>query len=80
MNYLSQHTKKNWLSQAIFSILSFYKLEQDSLVSKTIEVIFKAWISFLFVLATTGILKLIFEFITNPSQFSNTSYGIFDYI
>lgn len=80
MNYLLQHTKKNWFIQAIFSIFSFYKLEEDSLIGKTIEVIAKVWITFLVVLAATGILKLIFELITNPSQFSNATFGVFDYL
>jgi len=80
MNYLLQHTKKFWLSQVILSILSFYKLEQDNLISKTIEVIFKAWITFLFVLATLGIVKLAFELLTNPTQFNNLTFGVFDYI
>ena len=80
MNYLLQHTKENWLSQVILSILSFYRLEQDNLVGKTIEVIFKAWITFLVVLATSGIGKMIFELITNPTQFSNATFGVFDYL
>jgi hypothetical protein len=37
-------------------------------------------ISALTALALTGIGKMLFELITNPSQFDNTSYGIFDYI
>ena len=80
MNYLLQHTKKFWLSQIILSIFSFYKLEQNNLTGKISEVIIKAWVTFLLVLATSGILKLIFELITNPSQFSNASFGIFDYL
>lgn len=31
-------------------------------------------------LAATGIGVILFELITNPSQFNNTSFGIFDYI
>lgn len=38
------------------------------------------WVSALTALALTGIGKMLFELITNPSQFNNTSYGIFDYI
>ena len=80
MNYLLQHTKKFWLSQMIFSIFSFYNLEQNSLTGKISEVIIKAWATFLLILAISGIFKLIFELITNPSQFSNASFGIFDYL
>ena len=80
MNNLLQHTKKFWLSQVILSILNFYKLEQNNLTGKISEVIIKAWVTFLLVLATSGIFKLIFELITNPSQFNSASFGIFDYL
>ncbi len=80
MNYLLQRTKKLWLSQAILSILSFYILEQDGLINKIVEVIAKMLVTFLFVLAVSGIIKLIFELITNPSQFSNATFGVFDYL
>jgi hypothetical protein len=80
MNYLLQRTKKLWLSQAILSILSFYILEQDGLINKIVEVIAKMLVTFLFVLAVSGITKLIFELITNPSQFSNATFGVFDYL
>jgi len=80
MNYLLQRTKKLWLSQAILSILSFYILEQDGLINKIVEVIAKMLVTFLFVLAVSGITKLIFELITNPSQFNNATFGVFDYL
>ncbi len=80
MNYLLQRTKKLWLSQAILSILSFYILEQDGLINKIVEVIAKMLVTFLFVLAVSGITKLIFELVTNPSQFSNATFGVFDYL
>ena len=80
MNYLFQYIKRSWLSQMILDILSFLKLEQDNLTGKIIEVIIKSWIVFLFVLATSGIAKIIFELITNPSQFNNATFGVFDYI
>lgn len=80
MNYLFQYIKRSWLSQMILDILSFLKLEQDNLTGKIIEVIIKLWIVFLFVLATSGIAKIIFELITNPSQFNNATFGVFDYI
>ena len=80
MNYLLQHTKKFWLSQVILSILSFYKLEQNSLTGKISEVIIKTWITFLFLLAIMGITNIIFELITNPSQFSTAQFGVFDYL
>ena len=84
MNYLLQHTKKFWLGQVILSILSFYREPQaentDTAVGKVVDVILKAVVTFLFVLATSGIAKIVFELITNPSQFSNATFGVFDYL
>tara|TARA_B110000305_G_scaffold143468_1_gene159643 strand:+ start:162 stop:368 length:207 start_codon:yes stop_codon:yes gene_type:complete len=37
------------------------------------------WIYFLMTLAFTGIGKMFFELVTNPSQFDNAQFGIFDY-
>mgnify|MGYP000029173561 FL=1 len=34
----------------------------------------------LLVLAFSGIGKMIFEIVTNPSQFNNVTFGVFDYI
>ena len=34
----------------------------------------------LLVLAFLGIGKMIFEIVTNPSQFNNVTFGVFDYI
>ena len=36
------------------------------------------WITGLAVLAFTGIGVMVFEMITNPSQFNNATFGIFD--
>ena len=36
------------------------------------------WITALSMLAFSGILVMIFELVTNPSQFSNATFGIFD--
>jgi hypothetical protein len=38
------------------------------------------WIYGLLTLAVTGISFMLFQIITNPSQFNNVSFGIFDYI
>ena len=45
-----------------------------------LEYIVALWVSALTALALTGISKMLFELITNPSQFNDTSFGIFDYI
>jgi hypothetical protein len=36
------------------------------------------WITALSMLAFSGILVMIFELVTNPSQFDNATFGIFD--
>jgi hypothetical protein len=36
------------------------------------------WVTALGIIALTGFGKVIFELITNPSQFSNITFGIFD--
>jgi hypothetical protein len=42
------------------------------------EYVLNVWVTILGVLALSGFGKIIFELITNPSQFSNTTFGIFD--
>lgn len=80
MIYLLQRTKQLWITQIIFNILSFYKLESTNITNKIFEIIAKIWITFLTILSISGILKICYELITNPTQFNNTSFGIFDYI
>ena len=84
MNYIIQHTKKFWLGQVIFSILSFYK---EPLVDNygeplhlVLEVILKAWITFLMGLFLVGWTNLVFHLITDPSSFQNAQFGVFDYL
>jgi hypothetical protein len=36
------------------------------------------WVTALGIIALTGFGKVMFELITNPSQFSNITFGIFD--
>ena len=38
------------------------------------------WIYGLLTLVVTGITFMLYQIITNPSQFNNVSFGIFDYI
>jgi hypothetical protein len=44
------------------------------------EYFIAVWLYCLMTLAFTGIGKMIFELVTNPSQFDNAQFGIFDYI
>jgi len=48
--------------------------EAESLLDYTIAL----WLTALAILAVSGILVMIFELITNPSSFSNASFGVFD--
>lgn len=43
-----------------------------------LDYVINIWVTVLGALAATGIVKVLFELITNPSQFSNATYGIFD--
>ena len=38
------------------------------------------WIYGLVGLSAIGILKVLFEIVTNPGQFNNITFGIFDYV
>jgi hypothetical protein len=53
--------------------LEFWK-EAETLLDYVINV----WVTVLGALAITGFGKVIFELITNPSQFNNATFGIFD--
>ena len=53
--------------------LEFWK-EAETLLDYVINI----WVTVLGALAITGFGKVIFELITNPSQFSNATFGIFD--
>ena len=55
------------------SYINFWK-EADTLLDYAINI----WVTALLALAVTGLGKAIFELITNPSQFSNATFGIFD--
>ena len=43
-----------------------------------LDYVINVWVTVLGALAITGLGKALFELITNPSQFSNATYGIFD--
>jgi hypothetical protein len=49
-------------------------------VRTPLEYIFTFLVSVLSVIAFIGFAVIFYEIITNPSQFNNTIYGIFDYI
>jgi hypothetical protein len=43
-----------------------------------LDYVLTTWVTGLAVLAFTGIGVIVFEMITNPLQFSNATFGIFD--
>lgn len=45
-----------------------------------VEYMIAAYIWFLFGLATTGWLSLVYLLLTEPSRFNNITFGIFDYV
>ena len=53
-------------------------LEATTFTEKSLAIIIGLWITLLGTLAVTGIGVLIFELITNPSQFNDVTWGIFD--
>ena len=55
------------------SYIKFWN-EAETLLDYVINV----WVTALGAIAITGLGKALFELITNPSQFSNATYGIFD--
>jgi hypothetical protein len=80
MNYLLQRTKQTWLIQFI---LYFYypmaELWQEAFKTKSpINFIIAFWLTGLMLLFWVGWLTIVFQLITNPSQFENATFGIFD--
>lgn len=61
-----------------FSLIKENYLEATTFTEKVFTVVIGAWITLLSILAVTGIGKVIYELITDPTQFSNVTWGIFD--
>ena len=82
MNYLLQHTKQTWIIQFIlFFSLPIVELWKDAIKTKNLlNLIITLWVTGLMLLFLIGWSYLVFQFITNPSQFSNATFGVFDYI
>ena len=55
------------------SYIEFWKEAETPL-----DYVINVWVTALGAIAITGLGKALFELITNPSQFSNATYGIFD--
>ena len=52
--------------------------EATTLKEKSLVVLFALWFGVLASTFAIGFGKVLFELITNPSQFSNVTWGIFD--
>lgn len=52
--------------------------EATTISEKILVIFISLWISVLLTLNVTGITYLIYELITNPSQFNNATWGVFD--
>ena len=61
-----------------YSLIKEEYLEATTFTEKSLAIFIGLWITLLGTLAVTGIGVLIFELITNPSTFSNATWGIFD--
>ena len=57
----------------LHSYIEFWKEAETPL-----DYVINIWVTVLGLLALTGFGKVLFELITNPSQFSNITFGIFD--
>ena len=60
------------------SIIKEEYLEATTISQKILVIFLTLWASMLALMAVTGIGKVIFELVTNPSQFNNVTWGIFD--
>jgi len=61
-----------------FSLIKENYLEATTFTEKVFAVAIGTWITLLGTLAVTGIGKVIYELITDPAQFNNVTWGIFD--
>lgn len=61
-----------------FSLIKENYLEATTFTEKVFAVAIGTWITLLGTLAVTGIGKVIYELITDPTQFNNVTWGIFD--
>ena len=61
-----------------YSLIKEFYSEATTFQEKSLATIFGLWIAVLASLTVLGLGKVIFELITNPSQFNNVTWGIFD--
>ena len=61
-----------------YSLIKELYLEATTLSEKSLAIFFGLWVSLLGSLAIVGSVYVLFQLITNPSQFNNVTWGIFD--
>ena len=61
-----------------FLLIKEEYLEATTFTEKVFAVAIGTWITLLGTLAVTGLGKIVYELITNPSQFNDVTWGIFD--
>jgi len=61
-----------------YSLIKEFYSEATTFSQKSLVLLVGAWTAILAILAVTGIGKIAFELVTNPTQFNNITWGIFD--
>ena len=61
-----------------YSLIKELNSEATTLSEKVLAIFMSVWIVALMILSVSGIGMVIYELITNPTAFSNATWGIFD--
>jgi hypothetical protein len=61
-----------------YSLIKELYSEATTLPEKSLAIFMSVWIVALMTLSVSGIGMVIYELITNPTAFSNATWGIFD--
>ena len=61
-----------------FALMYELYVEATTISEKLLALFISFWISVLLVISSSGIGMVIYELITNPTQFNNVTWGIFD--
>lgn len=61
-----------------YSLIKEIYSEATTFQEKSLAIFFGLWISLLGSLAIVGSVYVLFQLITNPTQFNNVTWGIFD--
>ena len=61
-----------------YSLIKEFYSEATTFSQKSLVLLVGLWTAMLAGLVVTGLGKIIFELVTNPTQFNNVTWGIFD--